>query len=158
MKRLAVHSIYSSMYEYCFQWGKTAAVRLNTFFIKTFFKDYSKWERSARAMPLHHKAVILSNRGGVRLRPSPTGKSGKNLAKDECNTVVRQMSVFMHCFVNSALWTGKSQNAVQNDFTTLPKLSVRRTTEKVEEDQITSKRKGNIKTMMVCTVKQERRL
>ncbi|XP_077058957.1 uncharacterized protein C20orf96-like [Siphateles boraxobius] len=45
--------------------------------------------------------------------------------------------------------SGKSQNAVQKDFTTLPKLSTRRTPEKVEQDQITLKRKDNIKALML---------
>ncbi|XP_051769349.1 uncharacterized protein C20orf96 homolog isoform X2 [Ctenopharyngodon idella] len=86
--------------------------------------DYSEWERNARPKPLlHHKAVISSNKGGIR--PSPTGKSGT------------------------------SQNTVQNDFTTLPKLSTRRTTKKVEQDQITSKREDNIKTLLLITSRKE---
>ncbi|XP_067288032.1 uncharacterized protein C20orf96 homolog isoform X2 [Pseudorasbora parva] len=78
--------------------------------------DYREWERSTRPKPvlwatLHHKTV--------RIRTSPTGKSGK------------------------------SQNAVQNGFTTLPKLSTRRASEKVEQGQITSERKDNIKVLML---------
>ncbi|KAG1939615.1 uncharacterized protein C20orf96 homolog [Pimephales promelas] len=45
--------------------------------------------------------------------------------------------------------SGKSQNTVQNDFPTLPKLSTRRAPVKVEQDQITSKRKDNIKALML---------
>lgn len=73
------------------------------------FKDYSKWERSTRPKPLlwatfHHKAVISSNKGGII--PSPTGKSGINMAKDKCNasTVVRHVCLYALfcnlCFMN----------------------------------------------------------
>ncbi|XP_058647779.1 uncharacterized protein C20orf96 homolog isoform X2 [Onychostoma macrolepis] len=44
---------------------------------------------------------------------------------------------------------GKSQSHVHNDFTTLPKFPSRRTAEKVEQDQITSKTKYNIKELML---------
>lgn len=75
---------------------KVKQLQLNNF-LKIFFKDYSKWERSARPKPLlwatlHHKAVISSNKRGIR--PSPTGKSGINMDKDE-------ITGFMHCFVIS---------------------------------------------------------
>jgi len=78
--------------------------------------------------------------------------------KSNASTVLRHVCLYALFSVISALWTGKSQNAVQNDFPTLPKLSTRRAPVKVEQDQITSKRKDNIKALMVCTVKQESRL
>ncbi|XDV51640.1 hypothetical protein PO909_020484 [Leuciscus waleckii] len=85
-------------------------------------KDYSKWERSTRPKPLLW--ATFHHKAVISSNkggniPSPTGKSGK------------------------------SQNAVQNDFTTLPKLSTRTAPEKVEQDQISSKRKDNIKALML---------
>uniref|UniRef100_A0A672STB5 Si:dkey-76p14.2 n=1 Tax=Sinocyclocheilus grahami TaxID=75366 RepID=A0A672STB5_SINGR len=69
----------------------------------------------------HHKAGISSNKGEIR--PSPTENSGVNM--------------------------GKSQSHVHNDFTTLLKFPSRRTAEKVEQDQATSKTKYNIKELML---------
>uniref|UniRef100_A0A672QNK5 Si:dkey-76p14.2 n=1 Tax=Sinocyclocheilus grahami TaxID=75366 RepID=A0A672QNK5_SINGR len=67
------------------------------------FKDYSKWKRSTRSNPLlwatsHHKAVISSNKGETR--PSPTGKSGINMAKlgskySNASTVVRYVCLYL---------------------------------------------------------------
>ncbi|XP_067243404.1 uncharacterized protein C20orf96 homolog [Chanodichthys erythropterus] len=91
-------------------------------FITDNEKDYSKWERSARPKPLLWATLhhkAVISSNKGENRPSPTGKSGT------------------------------FQNTVQNDFTTLPKLSTRRTTEKVEQDQITSKREDNITTLML---------
>ncbi|XP_043108579.1 uncharacterized protein C20orf96 homolog [Puntigrus tetrazona] len=82
--------------------------------------DYRKWERNTRPKPLLW--AIPHQKAVVssikgEIRSFPTGKSGK------------------------------SRSYVRNEFTTLPKFPTRRTAEKVEEDQISSKRKYDIKEL-----------
>ncbi|XP_016123035.1 uncharacterized protein C20orf96-like [Sinocyclocheilus grahami] len=84
--------------------------------------DYRKWERNTIPKPLLW--ATPHHKAGIssnkgEIRPSPTENSGK------------------------------SQSHVHNDFTTLLKFPSRRTAEKVEQDQATSKTKYNIKELML---------
>uniref|UniRef100_A0A8C2H6T7 Si:dkey-76p14.2 n=1 Tax=Cyprinus carpio TaxID=7962 RepID=A0A8C2H6T7_CYPCA len=84
--------------------------------------DYSKWKRSTRSKPLLWATShhkAVISSNKGETRPSPTGKSGT------------------------------SQSHLHNDFTTLPKLLTRRTTETVEQDQITTKTKYSIKELIL---------
>lgn len=79
--------------------------------------DYRKWERNTCSKHLFWAAPLHKpdiSSNKRGIRPSPTVKQGK------------------------------SQNTVQNDFTTLPKLLTRRTTERVEQEK-----KDCIKTLML---------
>ncbi|XP_050978990.1 uncharacterized protein C20orf96 homolog isoform X2 [Labeo rohita] len=85
-----------------------------------FFKDYSKWERSTRTKPV--------------LWASHHDKAVISSNKREIRPSL----------------TGKpGKSHIHNDFTKLPKIPTRRTAEKAEQDQITSKMKYNTRALML---------